>query len=77
MNANLQKGLKYVVIFGSALIAVDAAVEGYNALTKEKDVAKKAQKAVLPTVTLLIAMSAFSYALSGKEVKIVPNLKGA
>ena len=67
-NINIKKTtqdiLKWTTIGGSAVISVGAIM----ALTKVKDV----KSAIMPLVTLLVGVSAFSYAMTEK-VGFIPK----
>lgn len=64
-NANVQNVLRVVVIAGGAIVTVGALME----LTKTKIGAGW----VMPIVTALVGASAFTYALSGNEIKVIPT----
>lgn len=60
----MQPVLKVVVIGGSAVIAINSIWQ----LTKVKTIAD----GVMPVITLLVATSAFAYAMAGQEVRVIP-----
>jgi hypothetical protein len=66
MNATIQKGLKVTVIGGSAIIALGSVHQMYKHKWKLKESA-------FPIITLIVAVSAFSYAMSGAEITLVPS----
>jgi len=65
-----QKVLQPAVMIGGAVIAIGAGAELIKHITKKS---VTATNWVMPAVTLLVGVSAFSYAVSGQEVRILPK----
>ena len=61
-----QDVLKFTVLGGSAVIAVNSIMQ----LTKSTDL----KSAIMPAITLLVGVSAFSYAMTADKVGFVPEL---
>ena len=61
-----QEVLKWTVVGGSAVIAVGAVMQ----LTKSTNL----KSAIMPLVTLLVGVSAFSYAMTAEKVGFVPEI---
>jgi len=61
--------LKWTVVGGSAVIAVNSIMQ----LTKSTDL----KSAIMPAITLLVGVSAFSYAMTADKVGFIPELKSS
>jgi hypothetical protein len=61
-----QDVLKWTVVGGSAVIAVNSIMQ----LTKSTSL----KSAIMPAITLLVGVSAFSYAMTAEKVGFVPKL---
>ena len=61
-----QDVLKFTVLGGSAVIAVNSIMQ----LTKSNDL----KSAIMPAITLLVGVSAFSYAMTAEKISLVPTL---
>lgn len=60
-----QQILKWTVVGGSAVIAANAIMQ----LTKTTTI----KGAVMPVITLLVGVSAFSFALTAEKISILPT----
>lgn len=67
---NTQAVLKPVVMVGAGVIAVGAIVELYKKVSEKK---ATATNWIMPAITILVGVSAFSYAKSGEEIRIMPK----
>ena len=67
MNPQVQQGLKLIVMGGSAVIAV-------GAVTQLVGKPFSIKTSWMPVVTLLVGVSAFSYAMTS-EVSFIPKTK--
>lgn len=66
MKETGQQILKWTVVGGSAVIAVNSAIQ----LTKVKSI----REGVMPVITLLVGVSAFSYAMTAKRISFAPKV---
>lgn len=71
-KAAVQSVLKPAVMVGGVVIAVSAGAEIWNKISG-KSVTK--MNWIMPAITVLVGVSAFSYALSGEEIKVLPTGK--
>lgn len=69
MKETSQQILKWTVVGGSAVIAVNSVFQ----LTKVSSI----REGVLPVITLLVGVSAFSYALTAPKITLVPQVGAA
>ena len=67
MKETIQPILKWTTVGGSAIIAVGAFMQ----LTKSKSISQ----AIMPAITLLVGVSAFSYAMTAEKVGFIPETK--
>ena len=61
--------LKWTVVGGSAVIAVNSVMQLFKSTS--------VKSAIMPAVTLLVGVSAFSYAMTAKKISLVPELKSS
>jgi hypothetical protein len=65
MKETANQILKWSVVGGSAIIAVNSLVE----ISK----AGLSKKAIMPVITLLVGVSAFSYAMTAPKISLLPK----
>lgn len=68
MKDSTQQILKWTVVGGSALLAVNEIVK----LTKTKSL----KEGIVPVIYLLVGISAFSYAMTAEKVSFIPKTSG-
>lgn len=66
MNTTTQTVLKYTVIGGSVIMVAGAIT---SLFTQPFDL----KKSVMPAISVLVGVSAFSYAVSGEEIRVIPK----
>ena len=64
-NANVQSILRMVVLAGGAVVAVSAAATIFS-----KPIGKHS---IMPAITGLVGLAAFTYALNKEEIKLIPS----
>lgn len=57
--------LRFIVIAGGAVIAINSAGQIFKA--------KTITEGIMPVVGVLVGISAFSYAMMGQEVRLIPK----
>ena len=67
MKEQTQTVLKYVVIGGSVIMVAGA----IGQLTTQPLTLKSA---VMPAISILVGVSAFSYAVGGAEIRVIPKV---
>lgn len=65
-----QKVLQPAVMIGGAVIAIGAGAELVKHITKKT---VTGTNWIMPAVTLLVGVAAFSYAQAGQEVRLLPK----
>ncbi len=71
MNPTLQTTLKYTVVGGSVIMVAGAISQLYNKVTTKTITLGGA---VMPIVSILVGVSAFSYAIADNEITVVPKV---
>jgi len=66
MNPKLQNALRIVTIGGASVLVVGAASQ---LIASKFDM----KKSVMPLVTILVGVAAFSYAMGGKPIQVLPK----
>lgn len=66
MNTTTQTVLKYTVIGGSVVMVAGAIGQLVTQPITVKGV-------IMPAISILVGVSAFSYAMSGEEIRIMPK----
>jgi len=67
MKENTQLVLKYTVIGGSVIMVAGAIGQLVTQPVTAKGVA-------MPLISILVGVSAFSYAIGGQEIRIIPKV---
>jgi len=67
MNPQVQTVLKYTVIGGSVIMVAGA----IGQLATQPVTAKNV---VMPLISILVGVSAFSYAIGGGEIRVIPKV---
>lgn len=68
-KANVQSVLKPTVMVGGLIVAAGAAVDVFNKVSKKTI---NRTNWIMPAITIMIGVSAFTYAVSGAEIKVLP-----
>jgi hypothetical protein len=66
MNTTTQTVLKYTVIGGSVVMVAGAIGQLFTQPISVKG-------SIMPAISILVGVSAFSYAMSGEEIRIIPK----
>jgi hypothetical protein len=66
MNTTTQTVLKYTVIGGSVVMVAGAIGQLFTQPISVKG-------SIMPAISILVGVSAFSYAISGEEIRIIPK----
>ena len=71
-KTDVQSVLKPVVMIGGAAVALGAGFEIWNKVSKKT---ATTTNWIMPAITVLVGVSAFSYAISGQEIQVIPSVK--
>ncbi len=75
MNPTLQATLKYTVVGGSVIMVAGAVGQLYSNLTNQTQKVTLGS-VIMPAISILVGVSAFSYAIADNEISVIPKVAG-